>query len=361
MSRLWGFKARESRPPGVPAGPAEPAAILVRTPNWLGDLMVSTAFLRAALHRFPQARLDLIVRAGFEALPLPRRGDILPFDKRRSGAGAFGRELRARGYSHFFVLPPSFSSAWMAFRSGAPVRIGYAGEGRAPLLRPALAHRHPPRSVHLAQEYFALLAPWMEVDPARFPAGLDLPAGWAAAHLPAALRGALPYVALAPGAEYGPAKRWPVEHYRRTAGALAAAGWRVVVTGTPKEQTMGEAIASAAPGALNLCGATDLQGFVALLAGARLLISNDSGAMHVGAALGLPQIALFGPTNPAWTAPLNPRARLHYRAEPCSPCYARTCPLGHQRCLRELLPDAVIGDALEILAGSTDAAGAADP
>jgi lipopolysaccharide heptosyltransferase II len=340
-------------------GAGEPEAILIRTPNWLGDLLVSTAFVRAVLQRFPAARVDLIVRAGFEVLPLPHRGRVLPFDRRAIGAGAFGRGLRSQGHTHLFVLPPSFSSAWMAWRTGIPHRIGYRGQGRAWLLRPALAHRHAPRSVHLAQEYLDLLRPWLEATPEQFSAGLEPAPGWVEAHRPAAAPPAGSYAVLAPGAEYGPAKMWPAEHYRALAATLDAAGWAVVVAGLAKDRAQGDAILAGSRAGANLCGATDLPGLTALLAGARLLVSNDSGAMHLGAALGLPQLALFGSTNPTWTAPLNPRAEVLYRAEPCSPCYARECPLGHLRCLRELRPEPVAERALALLAQGGPAPGPA--
>jgi lipopolysaccharide heptosyltransferase II len=342
-----------SAPPAARQAGAEPSAILIRTPNWLGDLLVSTAFVRAVLQRFPAARVDLIVRRGFEVLPLPRRGELLPFDRHAGSAGAFGRRLRGRGYSHLFVLPPSFSSAWMAWRSGIPQRIGYRGDLRAWLLRPAVRHRHAPRSVHLAQEYLALLQPWLEATPRDFPAGLELPPGWLEAHRPAGVPEPARTVALAPGAEYGPAKQWPTAHYRALAQALDAAGWAVAVLGLAKERELGDAILAGCRGGINLCGRTDLAGLTALLAGARLLVSNDSGAMHLGAALGIPQLALFGSTNPTWTAPLNPRAEVLYRNEPCSPCYARRCPLGHFRCLNELLPGPVIERALARLGQAT--------
>jgi heptosyltransferase-2 len=334
-------------------GAGEPEAVLIRTPNWLGDLLVSTAFIRAVLQRFPGIRVDLIVRRGFEVLPLPQRGRLLPFDRQATSAGAFGRALRGQGYSHLFVLPPSFSSAWMAWRSGIPRRIGYHGEGRAWLLSPALRHRHAPRSVHLAQEYLDLLQPWLDAPLQATPeapaAGLELPAGWAEAHRPPRAPAPGSYVVVAPGAEYGPAKMWPVEHYRAVAAALDGAGWPVLVAGLAKDRPLGEAILAGTERGLNLCGETDLRGLTALLADARLLISNDSGAMHLGAALGLPQLALFGSTNPTWTGPLNPRAEVLYRAEACSPCYARECPLGHFRCMRELRPEPVAERALALL------------
>lgn len=327
----------------------EPQSILVRTPNWLGDLVVSTGFTAALLERFPEARVDLIVRAGFEVLPLPHRGRILPFDRTREAAGVFGRNLGGTGYSHCFILPPSFSSAWMAWRSGIPWRIGYAGEGRSLLLNPALGHAHAPRSVHLLQEYLDLLAPWLAARPDQHPPRLDLSPEWLAQHAPpdAPWRGHP--VVLAPGAEYGPAKQWPGAHYREVARVLSAQGWDVVVVGLPKDRELGEEILSSVKSGHNFCGKTTLAQLTALLSTASLLISNDSGAMHLAAALHIPQIAVFGSTNPAWTGPINPSGRIAYRGEWCSPCYARSCRFGHTNCLVDLTPGGVIEEAERLL------------
>ncbi len=334
--------------PAPPGG--EPEAILVRTPNWLGDLLMSTAFLRTLLGRFPRARVDLITRRGFEVLPLPHRGRVHPYHKAARGPGAFGASLRDGGHSHFFVLPPSFSSAWMAYRSGVPHRIGYRGGGRGWLLRPALAYGKAHRSVHLITEYLGLLEPW-GVEPGEGHApGLDLNEAWIERNLPAALTGARGYAVLAPGAEFGPAKQWPVAHYRSLAAGLAGAGRGVVVAGLAADREAGEAIlAGLEHGHHNLCGETDLPGLVALLARAGLLVSNDSGAMHLAAALQMPQVALFGSSNPVWTAPLNRRAEVIYRALECSPCYRRECPLGHTRCLTEIAPGEVLERSLKLM------------
>ena len=328
---------------------SEPEAILVRTPNWLGDLIVSTGFVSALLHRFPRARVDLVVRAGFEALPLPQRGAVLPFDRHATPAGAFGRSLKGRGYTHVFVLPPSFSAAWMAWRSGVRWRIGYGGAGRSWLLRPAFRHRNKPRSVHLLQEYLDLLAPWLAVRAHEHPPRLAATPEWLARHWPRAVHWLGRPVVLAPGAEYGPAKQWPAEHYRAVARALAGQGWEVAVVGLAQDRALGAAILDGIAPAYNLCGETDLAQLTALLAGAALLISNDSGAMHLAAALGTPQLAVFGSTNPAWTGPINPQGRVLYRGQRCSPCYARTCRFGHTRCLTELLPVGAIEEAERLL------------
>src|SRR5512139_1967897 len=238
----------------------DPGRIAVRTPNWLGDLTMATGALRAILERWPAAAVDLVVRAGHEELPLPRRGRVLAFDRTKSSAGAFGASLVRSGYDRFYVLPPSFSAAWMAWRSGAPDRVGYRGQWRGPLLRPALAHRAPPRSVHLAREFLDLVDPALGLD--CYPPRLDVPAAWAAARLAGMCR-ELPerFVALAPGAVYGPAKAWPAQRYRSLARLLVErAGVPLVIVGTPEEHALGETVRGGGPGVLNWCGATDLPG-----------------------------------------------------------------------------------------------------
>ena len=327
-----------------------PTRILVRTPNWLGDLLMGTAFVQAVLHQFPSTPVDLVVRKGFEALPLPHRGEVLPFDKKQTSADRFGRELSAKGYSHLFVLPPSFSAAWMAYRSGIPYRIGYRGQGRNWLLRPAVTHTHTHRSVHLVEEYLGLLSPWSTVTASEFPPQLVADETWVSTHFPKTFDLKPPYVVLAPGAEYGPAKQWPVEHFQQTAQALSKAGLNIVVTGLPQDQSAGEMILNGIKNGANLCGVTTLQELTALLARAALVISNDSGAMHLTAALHRPQIALFGSSNPTWTSPANTKAHTFHLGLDCAPCYKRTCPLGHTRCLTEIHPDKVIEKALTMAA-----------
>jgi heptosyltransferase-2 len=328
----------------VPEG--NPGRIVVRVPNWLGDLVMATGALRAILERWPSTAVDLVVRAGHEELPLPRRGRVIPFDHRRTPAGDFGASLRSTGYDRFYVLPPSFSSAWMAWRSGVPERIGYRGHFRGPLLRPAIAHRGPGRSAHLAREFLDLIDPALELD--RYVPRLDISRAWAADRLARICR-ELPerFVALAPGAVYGPAKAWPAERYRELAAGLRArTGMPVVLLGTSEEHALAEQVRAGKEGVLNWCGTTDIPGLVAVLSRAALLVSNDSGAMHVMAALRRPQVAIFGSTSPAWTGPLNPEAAVVAPGISCSPCFARTCRYGHYRCLRDVAAEQVLERSL---------------
>jgi heptosyltransferase-2 len=330
----------------------DPGRIVVRAPNWLGDLMMATGVLRAILERWPAASVDLVVRLGHEALPLPRRGRVIPFDHRSTSAGTFGASLKTAGYDRFYVLPPSFSSAWMAWRSGVPERIGYRGHFRGPLLLPALTHRAPERSVHLAREYLDLVDPRLGLD--CYPPRLDLPGAWVVEQLARICR-ELPerFVAIAPGAVYGPAKAWPAERYRELAlGLRDRSGIPVVLLGTAEEHALAEQVRNAEVGVINWCGTTDLSGLVAVLSRAALLVSNDSGAMHVMAALRRPQVAIFGSTSPVWTGPINEKASVVTCGLSCAPCFERTCRHGHYDCLRRVTADAVLEAALALLDSS---------
>ncbi len=307
--------------------------ICIRVPNHLGDLLISTAFVEQVLLRFPQAQVDLIVPEGLRGLPLPQRGEILGYNKQIQRPWAFGRALKQRGYDLFYLLPPSFSSALMAFASGAPARIGHRESFRGFLLTQAVPYRAEARSRHLIQEYLELLGKTGPAQPR-----LELTPTWVREHLGGL---SLPkgFIVLAPGAIYGPAKQWPLAYWQALASRLTQAGHPVVVVGMEGDYPFAEA-----KGVLNLTGKTKLLQLVALLSEAKALVSNDSGAMHLGAALRLPQVALFGSTSPIWTGPLNPLAKVVSLNLDCSPCFKRVCPLGHTNCQRSLTLDAVWGE-----------------
>ena len=259
--------------------------------------MMSTAFIHAVLEQHPHARDDLIVKAGFEQIPLPHRGQILVYDKKRRSAGSFGLSLKKEGYHRFYILPPSFSSAWMAFCSRVPERIGYSGNFRSALLHPVQSYQHPPRTRHLIEEYLALLQD--QIGEASIPAHrvfprLNVSSEWIEKQL-GGIGKELPknYVALATGAIYGPAKQWPLEHFRTVANKLLEGGHSLLLLGREADHDDGEKIRRECDSIHNLCGKTSLNELVALLARARLLISNDSGSMHIMTGLQRPQIAIF--------------------------------------------------------------------
>ncbi|HTY98650.1 MAG TPA: lipopolysaccharide heptosyltransferase II, partial [Rhodocyclaceae bacterium] len=261
-----------------------------------------------------------------------------------------GRQLAAAGYERAFVLPNSWKSALVPFFAGIGRRTGYTGEARVGLLNDR--RRLDKAALPLLVERYAALA---EPAGAPLPRPLPQPRLTSSREQQAAARAALGLPSLGapivfcPGAEYGPAKRWPARHYAELARRLSAAG-PVWLVGSAKDAAVGEEIAGLSQGAaVNLCGRTDLAQAIDLLAAARLVVSNDSGLMHVAAALGRPLAALFGSSSPAYTPPLSPKARILSLALECSPCFKRECPLGHLKCLNELTPDRVMTAAQELI------------
>lgn len=254
-----------------------------------------------------------------------------------------GRRLRARGYRQAIILPNSLKSALVPFFAGIPLRTGFVGEMRRGLVNDA--RRLDKTALPLMVERFAQLA---EAPSAP----LHRPLPYATLRAGESGRQALlnrlglslqePAAAFCVGAEYGPAKRWPPEHFAQLARMLAEEGCAVWLVGSPKDREIGAEIVRLSGGAAqSLCGKTDLSAAVDLLAAAALIVSNDSGLMHVAAALGKPLLALYGSSSPGFTPPLSERARVVSLDLPCSPCFKRECPLGHFRCMRELTPHRV--------------------
>lgn len=326
------------------------ARVLVVAPSWVGDALMSQPLLTLLKRREPQVQIDVLGPAW--ALPIYRRmpevadtiespfvhGELALARRRR-----LGRELRGRGYRRAYVLPNSFKSALLPWFAGIPERIGYVGEFRHGLLN--AARRLDKAALPLMVERFAHLAdppgsvPEHPVPRPRLQVGDAERAALAGSF---GLATDKPVVCFCPGAEYGPAKRWPPAHFGALAARLSAAGYAVWLIGSAKERELGEAIrAAGGTAAINLCGSTSLDQAVVLLSHARLVVSNDSGLMHVAAALDRPMVALYGSSSPGFTPPLSDRARVVKLDLPCSPCFARVCPLGHFDCMIRLTPDRV--------------------
>lgn len=315
--------------------------------------------LLARLHELREG-LSIDVLAPIWVLPLLRRmpevGEAIesPFghgvlDLR--GRWRLARRLAGRGYAEAIVLPNTLKSALVPLFAGIPLRTGYVGESRYGLLnrRHTLDRKAPPPMV---ERYLALAGNPGDPPPGAVPvtrltaSAANLAQILGQLSLPAPST-AHPVAVLCPGAEYGPAKRWPAEHYADLAGRLRSAGFSVWLMGSAADAAVGEAILAAQPGcATNLCGRTDLASAIDLISSAHVVISNDSGLMHIAAALGRPLVALFGSSSPRHTPPRSDQARVQYLALDCSPCFARECPLGHFRCMRDLSPARIFGEAL---------------
>lgn len=335
---------------------------LLIAPQWIGDA-VMTQPLIAALHAQGQ-RLTVgalpwvapVYRAMADVhrvIEFPFAHGGLQWGARRQWAKALhGQFQRA------VICPNSFKSALLPWWAGIEVRVGYRGEARWGLLTSALPN--PPRHDRgsMVAHYLAL-AGGAHGEPARS----THPVLWVEPRTQSRVlheRGlrAQGYYVFAPGAEYGPAKRWPPQHFAALADALDAP---VLLLGSANDAALCDQIVAASHRAdhsacTNLAGHSTLEEAIALIASARALVSNDSGLMHIAAALGTPQLALFGSSSPLHTPPLSTVARVmwlkndaaYQPALDCAPCFARSCPLGHTRCLQDISP-ASVADALRVL------------
>lgn len=334
---------------------AEPRKILVRVPNWVGDAVLSLPALRCLREKFPAAELVVLARPTVADLyrSQPEVDRVLEFDHRGRHRGLRGlvrlsRELRALRFDLSVLFQNAFQAALLAFLAGIPRRVGYARDVRGPLLTQAIrVPRHGEIPPHETNYYLELLrrAGWLNalLQVERIPL---TPAPALVERMRNRLRelglepGASPgrlRVVLAPGASYGSAKCWLPERYAALADRLVEAhNAAVLLCGTPAEASLGEAIAARMrTQPIDLVGKTTLEEFLALLPSADLFIGNDSGAMHLAAGVGLPQVAIFGPTDEQGTGPVNPAARLVKQPVSCSPCFLRHCPVDH-RCMERV-------------------------
>lgn len=324
---------------------------LVVAPQWIGDAVMAEPLLAALARRGETLTVAALPSVAPVFLAMPRVREIveLPFahgrldlSKRRRAATS----LRGR-FDVAYVLPNSVKSALVPWLARIPSRVGYHGEGRWWLLNRRLPN--PAGRPAMVGFYGALAG--ADFDPAARPRlVLDAATIDAALSKAGLVRGT--FWTFAAGADYGPAKRWPAEHYAALARALHTGdGATIVLLGSKGEAALCESIAAAAPGACRvLAGTTTLLDAMALIAASRGLASNDSGLMHVAAAFNVPQVAVFGSTSPLHTPPLNDRARVLWLKDElglgCMPCFDRTCRFGHYLCLASVAPERV-GAALQ--------------
>ena len=329
--------------------------ILIVAPNWIGDTLLAQPLFASLHRRLPGLVLDALAPTWTAPIMqrMPeisavtttqfRHGELRLKDRWR-----LGRELKQRGYDQAIVLPNTFKSALIPFFADIPLRVGYVGESRYGLLN--VLHKLDVLQIPLMSERYAQLAE-IPGKPVTLPLErTHLKVDHASLLITVSRLGldrSKPVAAFCPGAEFGPAKRWPARHFGALARQLAARGMAVWLIGSDKDHPIGEEIASLAKGcAINLCGRTDLAAAIDLLSATQLVVSNDSGLMHVAAALGRPVIALYGSSSAEHTPPLTsdgPPARLvQIKGLACMPCFKRECPLGHFRCMNDLAPERVM-------------------
>lgn len=318
---------------------------LIIAPQWIGDAVMTEPLLRRLHARGERLTVGALPWVAPVYRAMPQVADVIEFPFAHGGLQFKARRSMAKRlagqFDKAYVLPNSLKSALLPFLASISQRIGYLGEARVGLLTHRL--KNPKNKPPMVAFYSALSGESGLAD--------DRPElHMAAAQVEATLqelglsRGA--YVVFAPGAEFGPAKRWPARHFSELAAQLDAT---VVLLGSGKEAALCDEIAAPvnavqAGRCLNLAGKTSLPQALALIAASRSTVSNDSGLMHVAAALGVPQVAIFGSSSPLHTPPLSDKARvLWLKNDPayqppldCAPCFARDCPLGHTRCLNDI-------------------------
>jgi len=338
--------------------------VLVVGPSWIGDMVMAQSLFMVIKKLEPAVAIDVLAPAWsrpiLDRMPEVRQTLDMPVGHGRLELLTrvrLGRRLKAEAYDQAIVLPNSFKSALVPLFAGIPRRTGWRGEMRYGLLNDLrlLDKKNSPIMV----ERYAFLgyppgeatrepAPWpsLKVDQAALPALL--------ARL--GLSGERPVLALCPGAEFGPTKRWPERYYAEVAETMIGRGWRVWLMGSARDQPVTQAVAGglsqgARAECRDLAGETELGEAIDLLSTAGAVVANDSGLMHISAALARPLVAIYGATGPAFAPPLTSRAASLSVPVDCGPCYRKTCSQGGIKCLTDITPGQVL-DALQELASA---------
>ncbi|MEZ9699176.1 lipopolysaccharide heptosyltransferase II [Vibrio sp. 10N.261.46.E12] len=332
--------------------------ILIIGPSWVGDMVMSQSLYIKLKMLNPNASIDVLAPAWCKPI-LERMPEIDNALEMPIGHGEFnllgrkrlGKQLQQKEYTHAYILPNSAKSALIPWFAKIPVRIGWKGEFRFGLL----TDLRPNKRVfqYMVERYVALaydketMRQQVDLDACPQPKLSIEESSQQAAILRLGLSQSKPVVGLCPGAEFGPAKRWPDKHYAEVASYLIKSGYQVWLFGSVKDQEVTHKIRSALQEAhkhdcFDLAGKTSLTEVVDLLAVCQTVISNDSGLMHVSAAVGCNIVAIYGSSSPKYTPPLTTKLQMVHTDIECRPCFKRECPLGHQNCLNKLMPQQVI-------------------
>lgn len=329
--------------------------ILIRSPNWIGDAVMTTPAMGAIRDAFPDATLTVVAPPAVAQLfsPHPHCDRVLVFDKRGEHRGLrglwrFSRRLGREGFDLAVLFQNAFEAAAIAFLAGIPARLGYRTDGRGFLLTHGVGLGRREKLLHHADYYRSLLERAgirggsrrlrLQCTETEKEYGRRL------------LAGHRRWVGLNPGAAYGSAKRWLPGRFAEVADTLASRlGAAILITGGSGEEEIGRDIASAMRyPSLNLAGRTTVRELMAVIERCDLFVTNDSGPMHVAAALGVPIVALFGSTDPTTTAPLGDNVRIVRKPVPCAPCLKRTCPTDHV-CMTAITAADVLEAALSLV------------
>ncbi|PJE78682.1 ADP-heptose--LPS heptosyltransferase 2 [invertebrate metagenome] len=343
---------------------------LIVGPSWVGDMVMSQSLYITLKTLAPNAIIDVLAPAWsrpiIERMPQVRRSIVMPVGHGQMALRLrknIGQSLQEEHYNHAIVLPNSFKSALIPWWAKIPVRTGWHGEMRYGLIndRRKLDKFLLPRMV---DRYVALAYPANSAITCTAPApNLHVPQAQKEETLNRyGLALHRPVLGLCPGAEFGPSKQWPVGYYGEVADIMLEKGWQVWLFGSKNDRNTTECIRECIPDTLqpychNLAGKTSLADAVNLLASTHAVVSNDSGLMHIAAALNRPLVAIYGSTSATHTPPMNNNNDILTSELKCSPCFKRECPLKHHNCMKQLVPGMVIA-SLDRLTRSSDQGGA---
>ena len=335
-------------------------SILIIAPNWIGDAVSTQPLLANLKVLYPDSKIDILasnwVAPVYRACSEVHEVIEAKFEHKKlqwNLRKEIAKEIEAKNYQACFVLPNSFKSALIPWLANIPFRIGYRGELRFGLINLALDNpskvNRPPMV-----EHYLVLSQLLKDDESipldKFAPKLNV-SGAAKQQVGQKLQDANinrdSIYAICPGAEYGPSKRWPTEHFAVLAQQLIKqnSNNQIVLLGSKSDYFLAQEITSQSKLVSNIhnwCGNTSLDEAIALIGMSKAVVSNDSGLMHIAAALQIPQVAIFGSSDPAHTPPLSDRAKIMWLNMSCSPCHKRVCPLGHLRCLKDILPEQVL-------------------
>jgi len=334
--------------------------ILIRGTNWVGDALMTTPAVAAIRRNFPEARISMLVVPWVMDIFThnPHIDEVIPYFREGRHKGIQGKmvlvkELRERKFDLSILLQNAFEAALLAWGARIPRRAGYDTDMRGLLLTHAVARRPEYKKVHQT-EYYLTMVRGLGLEAPDMDMFLHVPDEYTT-HINSRYKEygyeGKPLIVLAPGATYGSAKMWPGKRYSLLAAEVVRySGARVVILGSIKEKFVGDGIVQSVgkEAAVNLCGATSLLEAAAWIKQATLFISNDSGLMHMAAALSKPQLAIFGPTDRISTGPRNSKATMIYHETTCAPCLKVRCPVDH-RCMERITVEEVFEAAGQML------------
>jgi len=324
-----------------------PQKILVLGPSWLGDMVMAQKLFKAIKNHYPKSELHvaspqwtipLVSRMPEvdKSIPLPFSHGELNLVQRYQ----IGKSLRIEGYTQAIILTNSLKSALIPLFANIPKRTGFLGEMRFGLINDRI---RKDKGLYRTVDQFLALAPKSKNLKTRLLTSLISKPHEARKFLKGKLKVSDKILGIAPGTEYGEAKKWPIEYFAKVATEAIDKGWKVILLGSVHDHNLGKSLDRLTKNkVINLIGKTKLEEVIDVMSICNSFLSNDSGLMHVAASLGIKQVAIFGSSDPKKTPPLSHRADIIYLSLSCSPCFERSCPLQHTNCLKNIKPEEVI-------------------